>query len=174
MVLCGTPYIYVWGTCHSFSLVTCRFFVKKSFLLIYALTGDRFTAAAHRARPGRCERRPRCRSRSALPPSYCPVLHIPGDKSPSQPPYCPESHIPGDNGAPATPHAPCRHAGSRRAPRQQPRARYSVRSAVTGSFLAAMRLGASPARNESPTEISTSTAPAATGTEARFSTPVIW
>ncbi len=111
---------------------------------------------------------------SALPPPYCPVLHIPGDKSPSQPPYCPESHIPGDNGAPATPHAPCRHAGSRRAPRQQPRARYSVRSAVTGSFLAAMRLGASPARNESPTEISTSTAPAATGTEARFSTPVIW
>ena len=55
-----------------------------------------------------------------------------------------------------------------------PRARYSVRSAVTGSFFAAMRLGASPAMNDNPTEMSTSAIPGTNGTAARFSTPATW
>ena len=74
----------------------------------------------------------------------------------------------------ATPPRPTPAAGSRQAPRQQPRARYSVRSAVTGSFFAAMRLGASPAMNDSPTEMSTSAIPGTNGTAARFSTPATW
>ncbi len=54
------------------------------------------------------------------------------------------------------------------------RTRYSVRSAITGSFFAAMRLGINPAISESATEMSTSTTPAPAGTAAKFSTPATW
>ena len=56
-------------------------------------------------------------------------------------------------------------------PDEDTRNGYSVRRAVTGSFFAAIRLGATPATSDRTTEMSTRPTPAATGTAARFATP---